>query len=304
MTPRTLSRSHFVFEYLLALPAGALLALVWANAAGDSYFRVSYAMSFIVNEVVLVFFFGWITKEIVEATAPGGLFHPLRRIWWPALAALSGALTALLLYRFAVDWLGTPRLVSGWPALFAIDLALGYFVARVIFGRHAAVTFFLLMAIISNGVGFIVLAITHPLRQMNLSAGALLMTLALTSVWMMRLRGVRSFWPYVVVGGPLSWAALYAAGFHAAFALVPILVFLPHARRDPGFFVDAARGARNALDQFERWCRVPAQVASFCSASSMSVFRCTEWIAVSGRCRSRCSPASRSVSWPSRQSRP
>jgi NhaA family Na+:H+ antiporter len=63
------------------------------------------------------------------------------------------------------------------------------------------------------------------------------------------------------VGGTLSWFALSVSGFHPAFALVPILPFLPHAARDRGFFVDAPASAKNALDRFENWCRVPAQIA-------------------------------------------
>ena len=39
--------------------------------------------------------------------------------------------------------------------------------------------------------------------------------------------------------------------------------FLPHAARDPGFFVDARPGAKDALSQFEIWWRYPAQVALF-----------------------------------------
>lgn len=42
---------------------------------------------------------------------------------------------------------------------------------------------------------------------------------------------VRSFWPYLVVCGTLSWIALYREGLHPAFALVPIVPFLPHEPR-------------------------------------------------------------------------
>ena len=39
--------------------------------------------------------------------------------------------------------------------------------------------------------------------------------------------------------------------------------FLPHAARDPGFFVDASPHAKDTLSQFEVWWRYPAQVALF-----------------------------------------
>jgi len=38
---------------------------------------------------------------------------------------------------------------------------------------------------------------------------------------------------------------------------------LPHAARDPGFFVDALPDAKDTLSQFENWWRYPAQVALF-----------------------------------------
>src|SRR6185436_16734177 len=74
---------------------------------------------------------------------------------------------------------------------------------------------------------------------------------------------VKSFWPYLVVSGGLSWTAFYLGGLHPALALVPIVPFLPHAPRDPGFFVDARPTARDALSQFEVWWRYPAQVTLF-----------------------------------------
>ena len=75
---------------------------------------------------------------------------------------------------------------------------------------------------------------------------------------------MRSFWPYVVVGGGLSWSALFFGGFHPALALLPIVPFLPHAARDPGFFVDAPASAPDALNRLELWFRHPAQAALFC----------------------------------------
>jgi NhaA family Na+:H+ antiporter len=65
----------------------------------------------------------------------------------------------------------------------------------------------------------------------------------------------------VVIGGGLSWAALLFGGVHPALALVPIVPFMPRINRDPGFLVDAPAAAHDTLNEFERWCRHPAQVA-------------------------------------------
>ena len=36
--------------------------------------------------------------------------------------------------------------------------------------------------------------------------------------------------------------------------------FVPHATRNPGFFVDAHPNAKDTLSQFERWWKYPGQV--------------------------------------------
>jgi NhaA family Na+:H+ antiporter len=61
----------------------------------------------------------------------------------------------------------------------------------------------------------------------------------------------------------LPWYACLRTGVHPALALVPIMPFMPHARRDAGFFVDAPPGAKDTLSQFERWWKYPAQIALF-----------------------------------------
>ncbi len=87
------------------------------------------------------------------------------------------------------------------------------------------------------------------------------MAVAIGVAFGLRRARVRSFWPYVLIAGSLSWYALFWSGLHPALALVPIVPFLPHAARDPGFFVDARPNAPDTLSQFEVWWKYPAQVA-------------------------------------------
>src|SRR5262249_49923525 len=57
------------------LPVGAVVALVWANTATESYFRVSSTLAFAVNEIGMAVVLGLITQEIVEAAMPGAALH-------------------------------------------------------------------------------------------------------------------------------------------------------------------------------------------------------------------------------------
>jgi len=251
---------HVATEYLLLLPIGAAIALVWVNAAPESYFRVTAVLRFAVNDVAMTLFFGLIAKEIIEATIPGGVLHPWRRAALPFVASLGATLVPLALFAVVVPIFDEPRVLQGWPAVFASDVAFGYLAARVIFGRHAPVAFFVMLAIAANCLGLVALALART-ETLYPAVAIALMALALMLAAMLRQLRVRSLWPYLVGGGGFSWCALYFGGLEPAFALLPILPFVPHARRDPGFFVDAPPAAHDPLSRFEQLFRHPAQVA-------------------------------------------
>jgi NhaA family Na+:H+ antiporter len=252
---------HFAAEYLLLLPIGAAIAVIWANSAPESYFRVTASLQFIVNDVAMVFFFGLVAKEIVEATIPGGVLHPWRRAALPFVASLGLTFVPLALFAVLVPMFDERRVLQGWPAVFATDVAFGYFAARLIFGRHAAVPFFVLLAICANCLGLVALAATSTEAAVSPAVAAALMALAVILAVMLRQLRVRSLWPYLVGAGGFSWCALYFGGLEPAFALLPVLPFVPHGRRDPGFFVDAPAAAHDPLSRFERLFRHPAQIA-------------------------------------------
>jgi NhaA family Na+:H+ antiporter len=234
---------QFAIEHLLLLPVSAAIALVWVNTGPESYYRFSYAISFIVNDVAMVFFFGLMMKEVAEATVRGGVLHPWRRALMPVIVAIGATLVPALSHVRLVQALEEPVLRMAWPVLFAIDVAASYFVARLIFRPHPVIPFLLLLAIASDALGFVVVALA-------------------VAVWLRRMK-VRSFWPYVLGAGGVSWFALFWGGVHPAFALVPIVPFMPHAVRDPGFFVDAPQSATDTLSRFEIAFRYPAQLSLF-----------------------------------------
>jgi NhaA family Na+:H+ antiporter len=200
---------HFAAEYLLLLPVGAAIAMVWVNTAPESYFRISGALHFAVNDLAMALFFGIIAKEMVEATLPGGVLHPWRRAALPFAASAGVTLAPLALFAALVPAFDEPRVLQGWPAVFATDIAFGYFAARLIFGRQAAVPFFVLLAVAANCLGLAALSVTAAGASMHPAIAASLMGLALLLAGMLRHLRVRSLWPYLAGGGGLSWCALY-----------------------------------------------------------------------------------------------
>jgi NhaA family Na+:H+ antiporter len=255
--------SRFALEHLLLLPLGAAIALVWVNTGPESYYRFTYAIAFAVNDIAMVFFFALMTKEVVEATAAGGVLHPRRRAWLPVVASLGATIVPALIHIQVVGLFDEPVLAVGWPIPFATDIAVSYFVARIIFRPHPVIPFLVMLAIASDTLGLVALALFNPTRDLHLAGGVLLLAVAMTLASGLRRARVKSFWPYLAAAGSLSWFALYWSGLHPALALVPIVPFLPHAARDPGFFVDALPDAKDTLSRFEIWWRYPAQAALF-----------------------------------------
>jgi NhaA family Na+:H+ antiporter len=168
-----------------------------------------------------------------------------------------------LIHIQLVGLLDEPMLQLAWPVTLATDLGLTYLFARLIFGKHPLIPFLLLLGIASDALGFFAIALSSPDTDVRLVGGAALLAVAIAAAAVLRRFKVKSFWPYVIVAGGLSWYAFYWSGLHPALALVPIMPFLPHAARDPGFFVDAPEGAKDTLSRFEHWWRYPAQVALF-----------------------------------------
>jgi len=253
----------FFVEHSLVLPLGALIALVWANLSYPSYAQVAHALEFPINDVGMVFFFALAAKEVVEATAPGGALHTWRRAALPGVAAVGGMAAPAIIFVLFVRAAGTPELSRGWAIPCATDIAFSFLVAKAIFRRHAAIPFLLLLAIADDALGLVILALFYPIGDLHLLAGALLMASALIVAYGLRRIGTRPYGPYLVVGGALSWVALFRGGLHPALALVPIVPFMPHAASDAGLFVEAPPGAKDALSQFEHHWKYPVQVILF-----------------------------------------
>jgi NhaA family Na+:H+ antiporter len=251
----------FVLDNSLLLLVGACAAVVWANVDFESYDRVAHPLHFWLNDVAMVFFFALAAKEVFEATLPGGALASFRRAAVPLAAATGGMIAPAVIFALLASLRGPTDLVRGWAIPCATDIAFSAMVARAVFGRgHPAVPFLLLLAIADDALGLVILAVFYP--SGSLSPTALLLLLpaaALLAIWMKR-RQVRSFWPYVLGPGAVSWTALYIGGVHPALALVPIIPLMPHSRRDLGIFDRREPERHDALSRFEHWWARPVQV--------------------------------------------
>jgi NhaA family Na+:H+ antiporter len=253
---------HYITGHYLLLPIGAVLALLWANTSPEAYFTVARLLAFPVNAIAMVFFFGLLAQELFEEMMPGGALHHRRRWPVPLIAAAGGTLGGAAAYFASLSSTTVPMLMRGWPIMAGVDLVFAYFIVRAIFHRHPAVSFLLLLAVASNAIGFIVLAPTFLLDGARAGGSGVLMVTAVGVAAWLRRRRVRAFWPYVLVCGALSWLALYLEGFPPALALVPIVPFMPHARRRLGeLFEDEADARAETPRHYEHVWHYHVQIA-------------------------------------------
>jgi NhaA family Na+:H+ antiporter len=255
---------RFVLDHSLLLVAGTLTALGWANLDHASYERVAHALRFVVNDIGMVFFFALATKEIVEATLPGGPLATRRQAAVPLLAALGGMVVPSSLFALLAIFDGRPDLIRGWAIPCATDVAFSYMVARMVFRRtHPAIPFLLLLAIADDALGLILLALVYPTGPVSFLRFALFMIPALGLAWWLKRFRIQTFWAYTLWAGGLSWAGLYLGGVHPALALVPIVPFMPHAQRDLGLMDPREDSLPDTMNRFEHWWKTPVQVILF-----------------------------------------
>ena len=245
------------------LIVGAVAALLWANVNHESYEQFARALHFLVNDVAMVFFFGLATKEVVEAMVPGGALHSPRRALVPMIAAVGGMMGPAAIYVGLAHVGNVPELLRGWAIPCATDIAFSYLVARFVLGRaHPGIPFLLLLAIADDALGLVILAVFYPTGSIRPVEFLIMVAIAMMIAQLLRRRRTRNFWPYIAGAGIVSWIAFYRGGLHPALALVPIVPFLPHARRDPGLFVYAP-GEQDPMNEFEHRWKLPVQVILF-----------------------------------------
>uniref|UniRef100_A0A831XLJ1 Na(+)/H(+) antiporter NhaA n=1 Tax=Geobacter metallireducens TaxID=28232 RepID=A0A831XLJ1_GEOME len=253
-------RINLLREFSVPLAAGVITALVWANLWPDQYrafveqpFLEGLSLHFVVNELFMVLFFGIAAAEITQSCLPGGDLNPLRKAVNPLLATLGGVIGPIAVYLGLNAVIGDPVLTRGWGIPTATDIALAWLVARLVFGAgHPAVSFLLLLAVADDAIGLAIIAIFYPDPNHPTEPIWLLLTaVGIVAAYILRSARAKSYWPYVLLGGGLSWTGLFLAHLHPALALVFIIPFLPHPPKETAHLFEDDPGDTSPLARFE-----------------------------------------------------
>jgi Na+:H+ antiporter, NhaA family len=191
--------------------------------------------------------------EITQSFLPGGDLYPVKKSVNPLLATAGGVVGPALVYLMLNHIIGTPALQRGWGIPTATDIAFAWLVARLIFGNnHPAISFLLLLAVADDGIGLAIIALFYPDPRFPVEPLWILLTLSgMLIAYAMRTQRIRSYRPYIITGGCLSWIGLFKAHLHPALALVFIIPFLPHAKVETKHLFEEDRTDRSTIAQFE-----------------------------------------------------
>lgn len=245
-------------------------------AASESGWRYYTRLHFLANDIVMAFFFGIAAKEITEACLPNGALNPVSKAVNPLFGTIGGVLGPVGVFLGLNAITGNDAWKNGWGIPTATDIALAWLVARLIFGNgHSAVSFLLLLAVADDAIGLGIIAVGYP-NPLYPTVWSNLMWLipAMGIALGLRLCNVRSWVPYIVIGGALSWWGLYTAHLHPALALVFIVPFLPGPKKDLGLFVESAdygeqvdahghHHEHSPLENFEHHMKLPIDFGLF-----------------------------------------
>lgn len=311
---------NFITNNTVLLVAGALVALAWANLDAGSYARFIHfplwfngwlgvdlhvwdnafgagaeafetgdvervlTPQFIVNDLLMAFFFAIAAKEVWEALILERGALRGRKAATPLVAMAGGILMPVALYLGLAALAGSSTytaLAHGWAIPTSTDIAFAYVIGRIVFGAgHPALRFLLLLAIADDAFGLAIIALVYPTGA--LAPGWLLVSFAaclfvfVAFNWLPRRldRGdptrARSTWvrlhlkwyPYAIAG-LISLAAFTQSGVHAALALLPVIPAIPHADRAFGLFAEAETHLKDILNTLERALQVPVEVILF-----------------------------------------
>jgi NhaA family Na+:H+ antiporter len=300
---------NFLTNYSLLLIIGAGIALIWANTDPASYHHFvelelihdswvghahydangqveyrSLTLHYLVNDVLMAFFFAIAAKEVWEAVILKNGSLRGKKAATPLFATLGGMVGPIAVYLGLALFLGSETydaVKNGWAIPTATDIAFSYLVGRLVFGAgHPAVRFLLLLAIADDAAGLIILAIFYPSGELApewllLSLFAAIAVFYLfnrlprqldrgkemrpASTWV---RNKLSFWPYLVAAAA-SWYGFQQAGIHPALGLLPIVPTIPHADRAFGIFAEAEQYLTDLLNHIEHILKHPVEIVLF-----------------------------------------
>ena len=228
----------------LILIGASVLALLLANSAwGDAYrhllhfelprialgqWSIELSLQHFINDGLMALFFLLVAAEIKREML-GGQLSDRRALMLPLLCAASGVLVPALIFTAFNH--ADAAAMRGWAVPTATDIAFALAMLAVL-GSRVPLGLKLLLSTIAVVDDLIAIVIIAMFYTGELHGASLIAAIAIAvAMALLNRRGVRSLWPYLLLGLAL-WIVVLRSGVHATLAGVVTGFLIPHVTGD------------------------------------------------------------------------
>lgn len=228
----------------LILIGASVLALLLANSAwGDAYrhllhfelprialgqWSIELSLQHFINDGLMALFFLLVAAEIKREML-GGQLSDRRALMLPLLCAASGVLVPALIFTAFNH--ADAAAMRGWAVPTATDIAFALAMLAVL-GSRVPLGLKLLLSTIAVVDDLIAIVIIAMFYTGELHGASLIAAIAIAvAMALLNRSGVRSLWPYLLLGLAL-WIVVLRSGVHATLAGVVTGFLIPHVTGD------------------------------------------------------------------------
>jgi Na+:H+ antiporter, NhaA family len=245
----------------LLLAASAVIGMEVMNSPWAAAFAqflhtpvwAGVSVKLLINDALMVIFFLAVGIEIKHEWLHGALASAQARVL-PAGAALGGMLVPALIY-VAFNW-HTPANLVGWAVPSATDIAfaLGLMALAAPRTRPVLIVFLTAVAVLDDLGAIVIIALFYTDQLSALMLG--LAAIGIAALALLARAGVRSPWPYVLVGA-LLWLCVLKSGVHATLAGVITGLLIPNTKPGQSEGSNPGHTIVHAIQPWISWLILP-----------------------------------------------
>lgn len=205
--------------------------------------NISMNLSMWINDGLMALFFLMVGLEIKREMLIGEL-SSVKKASFPVVAAIGGMVVPALVYVGL-----NPDNYIGFGIPMATDIAFALGILLLLGNKvNPALKLFLVALAVVDDLGAVLVVATVYTSEIHTSY-FLHAVLVYAFIWILNLKGVKSLWPYLILGIFL-WVYIHAIGIHATIAGVLLAFAIPISSKiDERDFI---QNSKKAINEFEK----------------------------------------------------
>lgn len=204
-------------------------------------YNIDMSLTMWIDDGLMALFFLMVGLEIKREMLIGEL-SSVQKASFPVVAALGGMFIPAAVYVGL-----NPDNPMGFGVPMATDIAFALGILMLLGNRvNPALKLFLVALAVVDDLGAVMVVATVYTSEIH-TEYILFAAFTYALIWMLNLKGVKSIWPYLVLGAAL-WFFIHAIGIHATIAGVLLAFAIPIKSQ-----IDEKRFIKNQKDAVERF---------------------------------------------------